>query len=223
MLSFVIRYIRAEKPNGFGSKPGTGSRGGGSRFDSGRDQGSRGGDGVGRYNDRFNGRVDKGGYGGMSRNQGGSSGLDDQVLKRINWSDEQLAPLRKNFYKPSPGVAARSREDIEAFEHKHEITMHGRDIPSPAFEFHEVGFPSFITTELTRQGFQQPTVIQSTAWPIAMAGRDLVGIAQTGSGKTLAYILPALIHISNQEKLNRGDGPVALVLAPVSLMLNIFY
>jgi ATP-dependent RNA helicase DDX5/DBP2 len=33
-------------------------------------------------------------------------------------------------------------------------------------------------------------------------------------GKTLAYILPALVHISYQEKLKRGEGPIALVLAP---------
>jgi ATP-dependent RNA helicase DDX5/DBP2 len=93
--------------------------------------------------------------------------------------------------------------------------MLGRDIPAPIFEFHECGFPSYITTEMARQGFVTPTVIQSTSWPVAMSGRDLVGIAQTGSGKTLAYILPALIHISYQEKLQRGDGPIALVLAPV--------
>lgn len=111
---------------------------------------------------------------------------------------------------------ARSRTDCEHFERKHEITQHGRDIPAPVLEFSETGFPSYITTEMTRQGFTTPTVIQSTAWPIAMSGRDLVGIAQTGSGKTLAYILPALIHITYQEKLNRGDGPIALVLAPVS-------
>jgi ATP-dependent RNA helicase DDX5/DBP2 len=30
----------------------------------------------------------------------------------------------------------------------------------------------------------------------------------------LAYILPALVHISYQEKLKRGEGPIALVLAP---------
>ena len=42
----------------------------------------------------------------------------------------------------------------------------------------------------------------------------MVGIAQTGSGKTLAYILPALVHISHQDKLQRGDGPICLVLAP---------
>lgn len=34
------------------------------------------------------------------------------------------------------------------------------------------------------------------------------------SGKTLGFILPALVHILNQPKLQRGDGPIALVLAP---------
>jgi superfamily II DNA or RNA helicase len=42
----------------------------------------------------------------------------------------------------------------------------------------------------------------------------MVGIAQTGSGKTLAYILPAIVHINNQPRLLRNDGPIALVLAP---------
>jgi len=166
--------------------------------------------GIGRRNDRFNGRIEKNGFGG-GRNK---SSLDEQQLKRINWSQEQLAPLRKNFYKPSSSVLARSRAEIESFHHKHEITVRGIDSPQTVFEFNEVGFPSYITTELAHQGFKQPTVIQSQSWPIAMAGRDLVGIAQTGSGKTLAYILPALVHITYQEKLQRGDGPIALVLAP---------
>lgn len=34
--------------------------------------------------------------------------------------------------------------------------------------------------------FSEPTAIQAQGWPIALSGRDLVGIAQTGSGKTLA-------------------------------------
>lgn len=42
----------------------------------------------------------------------------------------------------------------------------------------------------------------------------MVGIAQTGSGKTLAYILPAIVHINNQPRLAKNDGPIALVLAP---------
>jgi len=30
----------------------------------------------------------------------------------------------------------------------------------------------------------------------------------------LQYILPAIVHINNQERLTRGEGPIALVLAP---------
>ena len=41
-----------------------------------------------------------------------------------------------------------------------------------------------------------------------------MAIAQTGSGKTLGYLLPAIIHINNQPYLERGDGPIVLVLAP---------
>lgn len=37
-----------------------------------------------------------------------------------------------------------------------------------------------------RQGFTEPTVIQAQGWPIALSGRDMVGIAKTGSGKTLS-------------------------------------
>lgn len=49
-------------------------------------------------------------------------------------------------------------------------------------------------------GYQKPTPIQAVSWPIALSGRDLVGIAQTGSGKTLSYILPAFIHIEGQPE-----------------------
>lgn len=65
-----------------------------------------------------------------------------------------------------------------------------------------------------QQGFDFPTAIQAQGWPIALSGKNMVGIAQTGSGKTLAYMLPAIIHIKNQPRLQRGDGPIALVLAP---------
>ena len=36
-------------------------------------------------------------------------------------------------------------------------------------------------------------------WPVALSGRDMVGIAETGSGKTLAFLLPALVHVTAQE------------------------
>ncbi|KAF3821680.1 hypothetical protein GH733_009722 [Mirounga leonina] len=42
----------------------------------------------------------------------------------------------------------------------------------------------------------------------------MVGVAQTGSRKTLSYLLPAVIHVSHQPFLEKGDGPICLVLTP---------
>jgi ATP-dependent RNA helicase DDX5/DBP2 len=41
-------------------------------------------------------------------------------------------------------------------------------------------------TCIRSQSWTQPTPIQAVGWPIALSGRDVVGIAQTGSGKTAA-------------------------------------
>jgi ATP-dependent RNA helicase DDX5/DBP2 len=49
---------------------------------------------------------------------------------------------------------------------------------------------------------------------MALKGRDLVGLAETGSGKTCAFLLPSIVHINAQPYLERGDGPIVLVLAP---------
>jgi ATP-dependent RNA helicase DDX5/DBP2 len=50
--------------------------------------------------------------------------------------------------------------------------------------------------------------------PCALSGRDVIGLAETGSGKTCAFLLPAIVHINAQPFLQRGDGPIVLVLAP---------
>uniref|UniRef100_A0A8C7A5W8 RNA helicase n=1 Tax=Neovison vison TaxID=452646 RepID=A0A8C7A5W8_NEOVI len=72
----------------------------------------------------------------------------------------------------------------------------------------------YVMDVLMDQHFTEPTPIQCQGFPLALSGRDMVGIAQTGSGKTLAYLLPAIVHINHQPYLERGDGPICLVLAP---------
>ena len=47
-----------------------------------------------------------------------------------------------------------------------------------------------------------------------MSGRDMIGIAKTGSGKTLAFLLPMFRHIADQEPLEEGDGPIAVIMTP---------
>ncbi len=59
----------------------------------------------------------------------------------------------------------------------------------------------YVLTEVLKAGFKEPTPIQAQGWPMALLGRDLVGLAETGSGKTLAYLLPAVVHINAQPYL----------------------
>ena len=41
-------------------------------------------------------------------------------------------------------------------------------------------------------GWVTPTPIQERALPLALDGRDVIGLAQTGTGKTAAFVLPIL-------------------------------
>lgn len=44
----------------------------------------------------------------------------------------------------------------------------------------------YVLDVLMQQNFKEPTAIQAQGFPLALSGRDMVGIAQTGSGKTLS-------------------------------------
>ena len=63
-------------------------------------------------------------------------------------------------------------------------------------------------------GYGAPTPIQCQAITCALAGRDVIGIAKTGSGKTLAFLVPMLMHILDQRVLEKGEGPIGLIIAP---------
>ena len=135
-------------------------------------------------------------------------------LREQDWSQMQLLPFKKNFYQPHPNVVNRSHRELEEFRKERLIHVEGKDIPGPVLDFEEAQFPDYINLELRKANFEKPTPIQSQGWPMALSGRDMVGIAVTGSGKTLAYILPAIVHINAQPPLRPGDGPIVLVLAP---------
>uniref|UniRef100_A0A023FLZ1 RNA helicase n=1 Tax=Amblyomma cajennense TaxID=34607 RepID=A0A023FLZ1_AMBCJ len=167
-------------------------------------RGGRGGD----YGSSWGGGDRRGGGGGFRNSQPGGS------LRKPDWDRIQLQPFQKNFYHEHPNTANRSPAEVDAYRQANEITVKGRDVPKPILRFEEGNFPDYIMKGIQAQGYAEPTCIQAQGWPIALSGKDFVGIAQTGSGKTLGYILPAIIHINHQPYLQRGDGPIALVLAP---------
>jgi hypothetical protein len=77
--------------------------------------------------------------------------------------------------------------------------------------FASLGLIPELVKATTSLSFTKPTPIQARSLPPALAGKDIIGLAQTGSGKTAAFLLPIL------QSLFTSDSPspfYALVLAP---------
>ena len=58
--------------------------------------------------------------------------------------------------------------------------------------FNNFGLLPEVVRGTQAMGFTEPTPIQLRAFPIILAGKDLIGTAQTGTGKTAAFALPIL-------------------------------
>lgn len=140
-----------------------------------------------------------GGFGASSGGGGGfaSSGLGAS-LHNINFSSASLVPFEKDFYIEHPSVTKRSENDAQAWRASKSIIVVGQGVPKPCLTFEEASMPEYILGEVMKQGFDKPTPIQSQGWPMALKGKNMVGISATGSGKTLAFLLPAMIHINAQ-------------------------
>ena len=75
-------------------------------------------------------------------------------------------------------------------------------------KFDSLGLSAPILQSVRNLGFEHPTPIQAKVIPVALSGRDLIGLAETGSGKTAAFCLPLA------ERLTHGKGISALILSP---------
>ena len=73
--------------------------------------------------------------------------------------------------------------------------------------FYGLGIAPNLLSALDRMKFTVPTPIQQKAIPIAIEGKDIMGIAQTGTGKTLAFAVPMIQRLTNIK----GRG---LILVP---------
>ena len=80
---------------------------------------------------------------------------------------------------------------------------------SPGPSFKELRVIGPLLEALEQMNFKKPTEIQVEALPHALAGRDIIGVAETGSGKTAAFALPIL-----QKLWEEPGGLFACVLAP---------
>jgi ATP-dependent RNA helicase RhlE len=80
--------------------------------------------------------------------------------------------------------------------------------PDPAHpSFYGLGIAPGVLDAIDKMKFKVPTPIQYKAIPIAVEGKDVLGIAQTGTGKTLAFGIPMV------QLLAQGKGK-GVILVP---------
>ena len=75
--------------------------------------------------------------------------------------------------------------------------------------FADLGLAQPLLDALHDAGYERPTPIQREAIPLALKGRDLIGLAQTGTGKTASFTLPVVHRLLGGPRRTR-----VLVLTP---------
>jgi len=75
--------------------------------------------------------------------------------------------------------------------------------------FKDLGLDEELCQRCESLGWKKPTKIQCEAIPVALEGRDVIGLAETGSGKTGAFALPVLQALRDNPQRFFG-----LVLTP---------
>ena len=80
---------------------------------------------------------------------------------------------------------------------------------APTHLFTDFGLHRSIEQNLATAGFTAPSPIQDQTIPLALAGKDVIGLANTGTGKTAAFLLPILNRLSKQRTISS-----VLIMAP---------
>ena len=79
-------------------------------------------------------------------------------------------------------------------------------------KFSELNLNPKVLKAIDEAGYETPTPIQAGAIPPALAGQDVLGIAQTGTGKTASFTLPMITLLARGRA--RARMPRSLVLCP---------
>ncbi|KAH7961067.1 hypothetical protein HPB52_001310 [Rhipicephalus sanguineus] len=135
-------------------------------------------------------------------------------LPPIDHSTIEYKEFTKNFYVEHEEIAALSDAEVDQLRATLGVKVTGAIPPKPVTSFGHLGFDESMLKAIRKAEYTQPSPIQAQGVPVALSGRDMIGIAKTGSGKTAAFIWPLLTHIMDQRELAPGEGPIGLILAP---------
>ncbi|KPJ14352.1 putative ATP-dependent RNA helicase DDX56 [Papilio machaon] len=80
--------------------------------------------------------------------------------------------------------------------------------------FHEMELDDRILKAISLLAWPHPTLIQETAIPLLLEGKDVLIRARTGSGKTAAFAIPVIQKILNLKNTSTHQCIRALILSP---------
>lgn len=122
----------------------------------------------------------------------------------------------RDFYDEPAELAALPTAAVQARRAALGLHVVGSgDVPGPVDSFAQCfASDALLMAQIKKAGYAAPTGIQAQVLPCVLSGRDVMGLAKTGSGKTAAYVLPLVVHCMDQRELAKGEGPIALLLAP---------
>lgn len=122
-------------------------------------------------------------------------------LPPIDHSVINYPPFAKNFYVEHKDISQLSESQVEELRQKLGLRVSGPSPLRPVCAFAHLGFDEPLIEAIRKAGFTKPTPIQAQAVPVALAGRDVIGIGKTGSGKTAAFLWPMIIHVMDQVRV----------------------
>ncbi|WFD42817.1 RNA helicase [Malassezia psittaci] len=125
-------------------------------------------------------------------------------------------PIRRSW-EPPWYIRERDETQAQAIRQKYHIVAEGEHIPQPLTHFRDMKLPECIINYLKTKNITKPTPIQMQGLPVALSGRDMIGIAFTGSGKSVTFTLPLVLFAIEAETrlpFDASDGPLGLILCP---------
>lgn len=115
---------------------------------------------------------------------------------------------RRAFHARPPRRGAPGKENI----HPSRFIKPAKSVEQADYvainKFSDFAIADLLQTNLVTKGFTTPSPIQDQSIPVALAGKDIIGIANTGTGKTIAFALPVL------QRLITNKQSRVLIMAP---------
>ncbi|KAG9518971.1 putative ATP-dependent rRNA helicase rrp3, partial [Aureobasidium melanogenum] len=145
-----------------------------------------------------------------------------KIMDRIDDTKEPVENLAKKAVKKAASEEVKEKKDKKDRKRKaqeeDEEENQSDEVPAPADHeddakapksFRDLGIIDALAESCEAMNFTKPTPIQAESIPLALQGRDIIGLAETGSGKTAAFALPIL-----QALMETPSSLFGLVLAP---------